>query len=126
MGLKLLTDLLTTVSSLTGTTTGSNLFGQTLPTSPAVVTAVVLTGGFFDGANPVRLPTFQILHRNTHVSSGFTFVCSLHAELKNTWNRLPRVKGRIQALAEPGFYAYDQNNRPVFSMNFSLTTVNLD
>jgi hypothetical protein len=119
--MSLLSELLTTVSSLGGGTVGTDLFGQTLPVSPVVGTAVILTGGFFSADNPTRKSGFQIVHRNTHLSSGTTFVTSIHGALANAWNILPTILGRVEAVNEPGAYAYSADRRALFSLNFFIT-----
>ena len=118
----LIDELVTAVASLTGTTFGTNLFAHTLPVTPTVCTAVLLSGGFDGVGNPVRYPTFQILHRNTNVQSGSTFVGSLHAGLRDVWNLLPTIKCRIQALSEVGGMGYVGDARPFWSQNYVLST----
>lgn len=119
--MSLLSELLTAVSSYGGGTVGTNLFAQTLPVSPTVSTAIILTGGPFDAGQPTRRKTFQIVHRNTHLSSGVTFITSLHAALSNAWNPLPTIQCRIEALTEPGHYAYTGDRNCLYPLNFLVT-----
>jgi hypothetical protein len=117
----LLAELITAVSSFTGT----RVFAGTVPASPAVCTAVVPTGGFVRAGDPTRFPTFQVIHRNTNVQSGFSFVNSLHSRLANAWDVLPTITARVEAVTEPGGYAYVNDKLVMFSLNYRLTSLRL-
>lgn len=116
----LVEEILTAVASLA---MGGKVFIGTLPASPAVCTAVILTGGFFDVSNPTRFPTFQVVHRNTNVQSGGSFVSSLNAGLANTWDALPTIPCRIEAVTEPGAYVYVNDKLALWSLNYRVTTM---
>lgn len=117
--MSLISELLTAVASLAN---GQRVFAQSMPTSPVVATCVILTGGPFDPSNPTRNPTFQVVHRNTNVESGATFVTSLHAGLSNAWNTLPSINARIVATSEPGGYVFIGDRNALYSLNFRVVS----
>jgi hypothetical protein len=123
MSIRLVGELLTAVASLGGGTVGTNLFGLTLPVSPVVCTVVQLYDGPFVASNPTHQAGFTILHRNTHVDSGLTLVTSIHALLRDSWNILPTITGRIEAVNVPNGYVYDDQNRwAYFPLRFVITS----
>lgn len=123
--MSVLSELLTLASSLGCGTIGTNLFAQTLPVSPVVGTAVILHGGPMSGGEPTRSRSFQILHRNTSLASGTTFVTSLNESLRNLWNGLDTIQCRIEAVNEAGAFFYSGDRQPVFSLNYRMTFLSL-
>ena len=101
---------------------GSNLFKMTMPESPHTCTAIVLSGGPVIIGDPTNRPSFQILHRNTDINSGTTLIDSLYYALHNQVNVLPNMNGFIEAKHLPGVHFRDDNNHPVFSLNFAFIT----
>lgn len=115
-----------------GNTTGNNIFCDTMPTSPLTCTAVIATGGPYDVTDPVRHPTFQILHRNTNITSARWAISMVHTIFNNQWNVLCPVAsnvntagytGRTYSLTEPGVHWRDSDNLIIFSTNYMLMTV---
>ncbi len=105
-------------------TIGSTLFKSQLPaSSPSVCTAVFLSGGANGGDSPVRTRGVEIVHRNTHVESASSLVNSLFGLFDDKWNLLSEYPGRFTCDDEPGFFGYDANNMPVFSLNLTFTSI---
>lgn len=121
--LELLEKTLTYLSSLGLGTVGQSLWAEQLPSTPAVATAVVLTGGFkLPNNSPVKLPTIQILTRGTVVGSVFAACSSLFVAFDDRINVLSCYPGRFQTLSELGAYYRDANNLVVFTLNATFTT----
>ena len=105
-------------------TIGSTLRISQLPSStPYVCTAVFLTGGPDGGGRPVRSRGIEIVHRNTHIESANCVVNSLHGTFDDKWNLLSAYPGRFVCDSEPGFFGYDANNMPVFSLDLTFTSI---
>lgn len=103
-------------------TRGTDLFLQTMPSSPATCTVVFATGGNEYRGNPTRFPSFSIQYRNKNAASGYTTVMSINAALHEKWNVLATYPGRIAATSEPGYYFRDNANLAVFPLNYVLIT----
>jgi hypothetical protein len=120
-------ELLTEICSYLGAngvgTVGTNLMAQSLPASPNVCTAVFLNGGFDGPDSPVRNRNIEIIHRNTNVQSASSLMTQVHSLLKDNWNFSSTFQGRFVADSEPGFFGYDPNNMPVFSLELTFTSV---
>lgn len=117
-------DLCTQVSSylttqITSLVIGRNLQAGILPNSPVVVTAVIPTGGPFLPFDSMRYRQFQILHRNTVLSSAMALVNSIWASLDNVYNPFGCDTGRIFPNHEPGPMWRDANMQFIYSLNFT-------
>lgn len=99
-------------------TAGVDLFSPTMPQSPNIATVIVPTGGIVDVTDPTRRASFQILHRNTNINSGFWFTAQLYTAIHNQWDKIPGFNGRFVAKHESGPNFRDENNHAVFPLNF--------
>jgi hypothetical protein len=95
-----------------------------MPETPFTCTAVLPNGGFSSGGKtPVRYPAFSVVHRGTNLVSVLTLATSLHAALNNSWNALPTLRGRLQAVNEPGDYFYGADGHIYTAVNGVFTTI---
>ena len=124
MNVDILEQTVTFLSSLGLGTPAVSLFAQTLPTTPANCTALILTGGPDLPGDPVRRPSMQVLHRNKESYNGLTAISSLHAAMADEWNKLPwpYAAGRFVSQTEPGAYFRDSNSYFVYTLNFVFVT----
>lgn len=122
-------ELLTSICSFLGSrgfgTVGVSLFAQSLPDSPYVCTSVLLNGGSNGPDSPVRERSIQILHRGTNiqtVSSVVNSIYSLFDDQAACWNVFDGFPGRMTADNEPGFFGFDVNNCPVYSLDLTFVS----
>jgi len=109
----------------------ADVFGivaEDLPEKPARCIAVVPTGGTKRRGDPVRHRTFQVLVRAPRsaqaLDQAMTVASSIYALFDNKWCVLaPTFYGRMLAEHEAGPHALDQNNHPVYSNNYSFTSL---
>lgn len=120
--MNLLEDIVTFLGSMGYGTPGTTVYAGLLPPQPFVATSVMLTGGPVPDASPTYFRTFQILHRNTSVASGMTFVSSLNDLLENSWRASCGRGGRVTPKHRPGPYYVDKNGHFVYTLNYQLTT----
>jgi hypothetical protein len=121
--IELLTEICSYLGANGGGTVGTNLLAQSLPSTPNVCTAVFLNGGLDGPDSPVRSRNVEIVHRNTNVQSASSFMTGIHSLLRDNWNFSSTFQGRFVADSEPGFFGYDSNNMPVFSLELTFTSV---
>lgn len=103
-------------------TRGTDLFIQTMPERPKTATAVVMTGGPDLVGNPTRFPSFQILHRNTHIESALPKSVEIRNLFDNKWNVLKEFPGRVVSVSEAGANFKDSAGLSVFPLNFAFTS----
>lgn len=101
---------------------GGNLFIQDMPETVEEGTVIAMTGGVIDSANPTRLPSFQILHRNRSSANGLRKVTAINNLLNNQWNVIEGFPGRCVSFSEAGAGFKDAQGRAVFSLNFAIVT----
>lgn len=126
--LDLLTDVTSFLQTLTGVgTIGKSIFYGTMPGSPNECVAVYPTGGYKDpnAMDGMWRPQFQIAVRAEGFAAGLQKTQTIWTGLDQVWNGLPMIKGRVTADHEPGVYFRDQNQRFLFTMNFTAFTTRL-
>lgn len=117
--LQLIEDVATYLQGLGYGTKGSNLFLLTLPATPVVCRSIHLTGG--PQPNALDFQRFQILVRDTDITSAHTTAQSIWQALDQKKPDLARFAGWVQADHPVGPRFVDQNNRPVMTLNFLFT-----
>lgn len=107
-------------------TTGWGIFIGKLPSEPYTAIAIITTGGLTP--NPKYLldfPSIQVLVRGAPNGYAAAFVKAV--AIKNTLLGLPsqEVSGdtwvQVNQIGDVASLGYDENNCPLFSINFALT-----
>lgn len=120
----LLEAAVTAISSGGFGTKGTTLFKMPLPSSPSTATAVYISGGSKAPGQPVRRPSFLVLHRNTSIQSGTAYVTQLNSFLDGSVNLFCNFAGRIESRTLPGWTgSLDSNKMYLFSLSYVLTTI---
>lgn len=97
---------------------GTSVFAHSMPLDPVICSCVLLTGGPHIAGDPTKNKTFQVLHRNTQIATGFEVALAIFALLDNSWGLASAYPGRIVGVTEPGAWFRDDRERPVFTLNF--------
>jgi hypothetical protein len=103
-------------------TVGYDLFAYTMPSTPQDCTAVIPTGGLSEPGDQLRRPTFQVLTRSKVQRRAAQRAETIFAYANNRWNGITGIRGRMYAMTEPGVHFRDENDIPVFTMNFIFIT----
>lgn len=102
-------------------TVGHVVFRHQLPSSPSGVVAVFPAGGVARGGHVLESPRVQCLARDETIDTALARASAVFEILDGAWVRLGSAAGRFTADAKLGGYFRDEHNRPVYSMNFTLT-----
>lgn len=113
------------VATTSAGSTGWRLTYRGLPPSPNRAVAVQLTGGFApEGKADIRRPTFQVLVRGSSADDA-----TLEAKAESVVTALHRQSTAItgwtwvdlQLQGDVLFLGWDENQRPLYSVNFAAT-----
>lgn len=98
---------------------GVSVFLGTTPAAPASLIGLYLQGGSETQNKTMDRVLFQILVRDDSYPIGYARTQIIWGLLRNSWNVLSTAKGRIVANNQPGISFRDENERIVFSLNFT-------
>lgn len=102
-------------------TLATDIFLERMPPSPDNLVGVFLTGGQVIGSRTIDVIRFQVLVRDSSITSGLTRAETIWNLLQNSWGELSTSKARITADGQPGIKFRDSNELLVFSLNFTAS-----
>mgnify|MGYP001589959385 FL=1 len=117
--LLLIDDVATYLQGLGLGTKQQTLFLLTLPATPVVCRSIHLTG--WPPPYALDYQRFQVLVRDTDITSAHAIAQRIWVALDQKKPDLPRFAGWTAADHPVGPRWYDQNNLPVYTMNFLFT-----
>lgn len=96
------------------------LFMNTLPDTPEQCVAVLNIGGP-TSVDPIpKRHGISVLLRAADHDAGLATAWQIYNLLHNKWNVLPESTGRVVGDLLPGMYYFDENNRIIYSLSFTV------
>ena len=113
-------DLLNEIRTYLNTYGIENVYVTALPDSISNAVGVFGSPGLPTRSKGITEPGVQIVVRNESVLTAGTLANTIHSLMDDKWNFLASIKGHCLGQAPPGAMYRDEQNRPVFSLNYQF------